>query len=108
MENRVHRHNVEGSVVPERAQRDARVLVNVALPDLDEAPELGEARKPHRDRFPGECVQHHIHALVVGQIQHRLSEITAARVDHVFHPERFEQSAFARAAGAGDDLRSEM
>ena len=108
MENRVHRDNVEGSVVAQRAQRDARVLVNVAFADLDEAAELGEARKPHRDRFAGERVQHHIDALAVGQIHYRLSEITATRVDHVFHAERFEQSAFARAAGAGDHFRAEM
>ena len=58
--------------------------------------------------LPGQRVQHHVHTLVVGQIPYRLSEITAAGVNHVFHPEPFDQGAFARAAGAGDDVRSKV
>ena len=87
---------------------NARILVDVALADLDEATELREAGKPHRDRFAGERVQNHIHALAVGQIHHGLGKIAAARIDHVFHAERFEQSAFAWAARGGDDFRPKM
>ena len=47
-------------------KRDARVLVNVAFTDLDEAAELGETGETHRDRFPGERVQNHVHSLAIG------------------------------------------
>ncbi len=43
-----------------------------------------------------------------GQFHHGLGEIAAARVDDVFHAERFEQRALGRAAGAGDHFRAEM
>ncbi len=42
-EDRVHRDHVERSVFPQRPQRDARVLIDVAFPDLDEAAGLREA-----------------------------------------------------------------
>ena len=108
VENRIHGHDVERRVVAQRPKRDARVLVNVAFADLDEAAEFGETGETHRDRFPGERVQNDVHSLAIGQLQHRLGKIAASRVDHVFDSERFEQSTFTRAAGGGDDFRAKM
>ena len=96
VENRIHSHDVERRIVAEGPKRDARVLVNIAFADLDEAAEFGETGETHRDRFPGECVQNDVHSLAIGYLHHRLSKIAASRVDHVFHSERFKQSTFAR------------
>ena len=108
VENRIHGHDVERGIVAERPKRNARVLINVALADFDEAAEFGETGETHRDRFRGERVQNHVHSFAISQLHHCLSKIAASRVDHVFHSERFEKSTFARAAGSGDDFRAEM
>ena len=42
-EDGVHRDDVERRIAPERPERNARVLVDVAFADLDEAAELREA-----------------------------------------------------------------
>ena len=108
MKDRIHCHHVEGSIPPQRPQRDARILIDVPFADFDEAAKLGEARKPHRDRLGGERVEDHVHAAPIGQFHHRLREISAARVDYMLHAERLQQRALGRAAGAGDDFRPEM
>src|SRR6185437_1970352 len=56
VENRIHSHDMERRIVPERPKWDARVLIDVALTDLDEAAKFGETGKTHRDRAPSECV----------------------------------------------------
>ena len=56
-EDSVHGHHVEGRIAPQRPKRDAGVLINVAFADLDEAAELRQAGKPHRNRFAGERIQ---------------------------------------------------
>src|SRR5882724_6060636 len=108
MENRVHGHDMEGSIVAKRTKRDARVLINVALADLDEAAELGETGETHRDCFPSKRVQNYIYSFAIGQLQNRFGKIAAPRVDHVFYSERFKQRAFARTARRGDDFRAIM
>ena len=99
-EDGVHRDDVERGIAPQRPERDARVLVDVAFADLDEAAELREAREPHRDRLGGERVEHDVHAAPVGEFHHGFGEVAAPRVDHVLHAERLEQRALGRAAGA--------
>ena len=89
VEDGIHRDDVERGVAPQRPERDARVLVDVAFADLDEAAELREAGKAHRDGFAGERVEDHVHAAAVGEFHHRLREIAAARIDDVLHAERF-------------------
>ena len=107
-EDRVHRDHMERRILPQRPKRDAGVLVDVAFADLDEAAELREAREPHRDRFAGERIEHHVHALP------SVSSITASakspRRESItcFTPSVFEQRALGGAAGAGDDFRAEM
>ncbi len=98
VENRVHRHDVKRCIVAQRPERNARVLIDVAFADLDETTELGETRETHRDRFAGERIQHHVHALAIGHLHDGLSKVAAARVDDVFHAERLEKRTFARAA----------
>src|ERR1035438_3648402 len=56
VEDGVHRDDVERRIAPERPERDARVLIDVAFANLDEAAKLGEAPKAHRDRLGGERV----------------------------------------------------
>ena len=80
---------MERGVFAQRPQRDARVLIDVALADFHKTSELREAGKPHRDGFCGECVEHHIHALAGGDFHHILREIRAAGVDDVGHAEDF-------------------
>ena len=108
MENRIHGHDVERRVVAQRPKRDARVLVNVALADLDEAAEFGETGETHRDRFPSERVQNYIYSLASGQLENCLGKIAAARVDHVFDSERLEKGTLTRAAGRRDDFRTQV
>ena len=67
VENRVHRHDVERCIGPQRPERNARVMIDVAFSDLDETTELRETRETHRDRLAGERVEHHVHALAIGQ-----------------------------------------
>ena len=99
-EDGVHRDDVERRIAPQRPERDARVLVDVAFADLDEAAELREAREAHRDRFGGERVENDVHAAAAGEFHDGFGEVAAARVDHMLHAERLEQRAFGRAAGA--------
>ena len=108
LEDRVHRDDVERRIAPQRPERNARVLVDVAFADLDEAAELREAREPHRDRLGGERIENDVHAAPVGQFHDGFGKIAAARVDHMLHAERLEQRAFGRAARAGDDFRAEV
>src|ERR1700693_608715 len=54
MKDRIHGHDMEGCVIAKWPEWDARVLVNVAFTDLNEPTELGETRKTHRNRFPGQ------------------------------------------------------
>src|SRR6266853_1355480 len=70
MENRIHGHDVVRRVVAQRPKRDARVLIDVALADLDEAAEFGETGETHRDRFPSERIQNHVHSFATGYLQH--------------------------------------
>ena len=91
-EDGVHRDDVERRIAPERPERDARVLVNVAFADLDEAAELREAREPHRDRLGGERVENDVHAAPAGQFHDGFGEVAAPRVDHMLHAERLEQA----------------
>ena len=107
-EDSVHRDDVERCIAPQRPERDARVLVDVAFADLDEAAELREARKPHRDRFGGERVENDVHAAPAGQFHDGFGEVAAPRVDHMLHAQRLEQRAFGRAARRGDDFRAEV
>jgi hypothetical protein len=58
--------------------------------------------------FTGERIQDHVHTAPVGQFQHRLGEVAAARIDDVLHPESLEERSFGRAAGARDHFRAEM
>ena len=107
-EDRVHRDDVERRIAPQRPERDARVLVNVAFADLDEAAELRQARESHRDRFGGERIENDVHAAPAGQFHDGFGEVAAPRVDHMLHAERLEQRAFGRAARRGDDFRAEV
>ena len=99
---------MERRIAPERPERDARVLVNVAFADLDEAAELREAREPHRDRLGGERVENDVHAAPVGEFHDGFGEVAAPRVDHMLHAERLEQRAFGCAARRGDDFGAEV
>ena len=83
-------------------------MVDVALADFDEAPELREARKAHRDRFGGERVQHDIHAFSIGEFHDGFRKIGATRINHMLHSQRRQQRALRGAACAGDHLRAEM
>ena len=108
VEDRVHRHDVKRRIGPQRPERNARVLINVALADFDETAELGETREPHRDRLAGERIQDDVHALAIGQLHDRFGKIAAARVDDVLHAESLKERALARAAGRRDDFRAKM
>jgi hypothetical protein len=99
---------VERRVVAKRPKRNARVLVNVAFADLDEAAEFGQTGETHRDRFARERVQDHVHSFAISQFHHSLGKIAAPRVEHVFDAERLEQGALTRAAGRRDDFRAEV
>ena len=99
---------MERRIAPERPERDARVLVNVAFADLDEAAELREAREPHRDRLGGERVENDVHAAPAGEFHDGFGEVAAPRVDHMLHAERLEQRAFGCVARRGDDFRAEV
>ena len=107
-ENRVHRDDMKRRIAPQRPERDARVLIDVAFADLDEAAELREAREPHRDRFAGERIEHHVHALA--SVSSMTASAKSPRRESItcFDAERLEQRAFARAARGGDDFRAEM
>ena len=109
MENRVHGHDMERRIVAQRPERNARVLIDVALADFDEATEFGETGKTHRDRFAGERIQNHVHSLA-----DRLSSCTdsakSPRRESITcsTPSVLSKSTFARAAGGGDHFRAEM
>ena len=90
LENRIHSHDMERRIIAQRPKRDARVLIDVALANFDEAAEFGETGKTHRDRFPSERVQNYIYSFAIGQLQNRFGKIAAPRVDHVFYSERFK------------------
>src|SRR6478672_5548459 len=51
VENRIHCHDMERRIVAQRSKGNTRILVDVALADLDEPTEFREAGKTHRDRF---------------------------------------------------------
>ncbi|HEY2343848.1 MAG TPA: hypothetical protein VGH90_12480 [Chthoniobacteraceae bacterium] len=108
MKDGVHRDDVERRVVAERPQRDARVLIDVAFSDFDEAAEFCKTRQTHRNRFAGECVQDDVDTFPISEVHYRLGEIAATRVDHIFDAKRFEQTPFAWAARTCDHLRSEV
>ncbi len=107
-EDRIHRDDVEGGVLPQGPQGDAAVLIDVAFADLDETAELREAREAHGNGLGGERVEDHVDALAIGEFHDRFRKISATRVDHVFHSEDFEQGALRGTARAGDDFRAEM
>src|SRR5450432_102521 len=95
-------------VVSEWPKRDSHILVDVAFPDLDKTTKLRETGKPHWDCLCRERVEHHVHPFAICQFQHRLSKVAATRIDHVFHPERFEQRTFTVATGSGDNFRAKV
>src|SRR6185369_7875396 len=67
-----------------------------------------EAREPHRDRLSGEGVENDIDAAPAGQFHDGFGEVATPRVDHMLYAEGFEQRAFGRAAGRGDDFGAEV
>src|ERR1700682_4478070 len=92
---------MERRILPHRPQRNAGILVNVPLSDLYETAERCETGKPHRDRFGGECVQYHIHALAVGELHDLFGKVCTTRVNDMLNSEGFEQRALGRTAGTG-------
>ena len=104
----VHRDHVEGRVAAQVPHGQLRVLVDVALADLDEAAEFREAGKPHRDGLGGERVEHDVHAASAGEFHDPLGEVAAARVDDMPDAHGREQRALVRAAGRRDDFGPEV
>ena len=107
-EDSVHGNHMEGSIAPQRPKRDAGVLIDVAFADLDEAAEFCQAGKPHRNRFAGERIQDDVHAAPGRQLHDSIRKISAARVNHMFDSQRFQQRALDRAPCGGDDLRAQV
>ena len=92
----------------QRPERDARVLIDVALADLDEPAEFREAGEPHWYGFRSQRVEHDVDAVAPGQFHDRVGEIRAARIDDMLDAENLQQRALRGASGAGDDLGSEV
>ena len=90
-EHSVHGDHVKGSISPQGPKWDAGVLIDVAFADLDEAAELCQAGKPHRNRFACERIQDHVHAAPGCQCHDGICKISAARVNHMFDSQRFQQ-----------------
>ena len=61
-----------------------------------------------RDRFAGERVEHDVHALAAGQVEHLLGEGERARIHDVLDAERREIGALLGAAGGGEDLGADL
>ena len=67
----------------ERPKPDPRVLVDVALADLEEAAVRREHRQALGDRLAGERVEHEVDAAPAGRREHFVREGERARVHHV-------------------------
>jgi hypothetical protein len=104
----IHRDDMERGVAPERPKRDARVLINVALADLDEAPELSQARESHRNCFACQRIKNNVHTAASGELHDCFGEVAAARVDHMLDTESLEQRTFGGVASRGDDFGTEV
>ena len=92
-------------VVAERAQTDARVLVEIALAQFEEATKGLQHAEVAVDRLAGQRVQDHVDSLATGDSEDLIGRTKAARVENVLDAQQTQKVALLIGAGRGEDLR---
>ena len=87
---------------------EPRVLIDVALADLEEAAVIGEGGHPRADGLAGQRVEDHIDAAAIRSLEHLVGEVERPRVHDAVDPERPQVLAFRGRAGGGEDLGPDM
>ena len=95
-------------VLPEAAERQAAVRVDVHLADLDEPAIRLQARDAALDGLAGQRVDHHVDAAPAGQRPHLVGECDGAQIHHVPDAERAKMIALRLASGRREDLRADV
>ena len=94
-------------VVTERSQADARVLVDVALADLEKAPVRRERGEPVADRLAGERIQHDVDSAPAGRSSTSSANASARESMTCSTPSARRNSRFSGTSGGGEDFRAD-
>src|SRR5271168_3013038 len=91
-------------VVAERAQAHARIFVEVALAELQEAAEGFEYAQIAVDSLTGEGIQNHVDALSLRQLENLVGKVETARIENMLNAEQTQEIVLLIGARRGIDF----